>query len=387
MASEYIASRSNRIYFKSEITDSEINNMEGAQIAPVTKFDVKANRKLLFRRDKTGYRSEVPILGPQRELIEFSLECYGTGWSGGGSKPSLAPLLESGFCRSSELKSSLVVSSSTGNSVTLQSDADLVVGSAVAFGSEIRFVEAVLGSRDFSLNAPFTVELGLGAELMGCANLSLGDEVLPLSILDAWSPQQAVQRFLAGAVADQLRILINNDFLEIAARGFARRLIDSVSGPVDVAFPSEPAGGSPLMNSPIGGHLGQAFLGLPGGRLCTLTSAEVRIDNDIEPRTDEFGCFETKAFILGGRRVSLDLTVFERSDDLSQAMYRSAVNNEPFSVMLQVGNQPGSMFAVYLPAVLFPVPQFNEGKSRLLWQFQGATAMGAQNDEIYVAMR
>jgi len=79
--------------------------------------------------------------------------------------------------------------------------------------------------------------------------------------------------------------------------------------------------------------------------------------------------------------------VFERNDALSQALYTKAVNNEPVPVMLQMGTQSGSMFAVYLPSVLFPVPAFNDDQPRLLWQFRNAVAMGLQNDEIFIAMR
>jgi hypothetical protein len=55
--------------------------------------------------------------------------------------------------------------------------------------------------------------------------------------------------------------------------------------------------------------------------------------------------------------------------------------------MLQIGNQAGSIFGIYLPAVLFSVPQFDDRQSRLLWRFQSSLAIGAQNDEIYIAQR
>jgi hypothetical protein len=389
MANEYIASLSNRIFIKSEIDSPELNDMASADIAPVTSFSLTSNRKLLYRRDKTGYRSESPVMGPQRELIEFNLEAYGTGWSGGLTKPAISPILESGLCQSSQLGASHVVQSSSSNSVTLQADASLTIGTGLAFGSEIRFVESISGPRDFTLNAPFSIQLSSGAQLDGCANLASGDAANSMAILDSWAPSQAVQRFVTGAVSDQLKISVNNDFLEIAAKGYARNLYDSVSGigGSEFTFPEAPLNTSALENSPIAGHLGQAFIGVPAARVCTLTQAEIRIDNNIEPRTDEFGCFSTKAFVLGRRRVSIDLTVFERNDELSQALYTKAVNNEPVPVMLQMGTQPGSMFAVYLPSVLFPVPAFNDSQSRLLWQFRNAVAMGLQNDEVFIAMR
>jgi len=389
MANEYIASLSNRIYIKSETDFPEQNSMADANVAPVTSFALSSNRKQLFRRDKTGYRSESPVMGPQRELIQFNLESYGTGWSGGNIKPAIAPILESGMCNSADLSPALIVQSSSGTSISLQADAALNIGKGLAFGSEICFVESISGPRDFTVNAEFTIQLSAGSQLDGCANLALGDVVNTMSILDSWAPSQAVQRFVSGAVTDELKISVNNDFLEIAAKGYARNMFDSVSGSggVEFQFPEVPDSGSPLANSPIAGHLGQAFIGVPSGRLCTLTQAEIRIDNSIEPRTDEFGCFSTKAFVLGRRKVSIDLTVFERNDQLSQALYTKAVNNEPVPVMLQMGSQPGSMFAVYLPAVLFPVPAFSDSQPRLLWQFRNAIAMGLQNDEIFIAMR
>lgn len=389
MANEYIASSSNRIYVKSENDFPELNNMADAEVAPVTSFALTSNRKLLYRRDKTGFRSESPVMGPQRELIEFTLESYGTGWSGGTFKPPIAPMLESAMCESTQLGAAFTVQSNSGTSVTLDADAVISVGMGLAFGSEIRFVESVSGPRDFTLNAAFSIQLAAGATLDGCANLASGDATRTMAILDTWAPSQAIQRYVTGAITDQMRIRVNNDFLEFALRGFARNLYDNVSGVGgdDFEFPSAPNGSTPLVNSPIAGHLGQAFIGFPVSRLCTLTSAEVRVENNIEPRTDEFGCFQTKAFVLGRRRVSLDLTVFERNDELSQALYAKAVNNEPVPVMLQIGNQPGSMFAIYLPSVLFPVPAFNDSETRLLWQFRNAVAMGLQNDEIFIAMR
>lgn len=389
MALEYISSLSNRIYIKSENDSPELNSMADAKVAPITAFALSSNRKQLYRRDKTGYRSESPLMGPQRELIEFNLETYGTGWAGGTLKPAIAPILESGMCRGAQLGTLYTVSSATGNSVTLSADATLAVGTGLCLGAEIRFVAAVTGPRDFTLNAPFTAALTAGSTLEGCANLSLGDSTQTMSILDTWAPDQAVQRFVTGAVADKLSISVNNDFLEITAKGYARNLYDSVSGigGEEFVFPETPTGSAPLDNAPIAGHLGQVFIGAPATRVCTLTQAEITIDNNIEPRTDEFGCFQTKAFVLGRRNVKLDLTVFERNDTLSQELYTKAVNNEPIPVMLQMGSQNGSLFAVYMPSVLFPVPDFNDSQTRLLWQFKNAIAMGLANDEIFIAMR
>lgn len=389
MASEYISSLSNRIFLKSETDFPDLSTMAEAELAPVTTFALSSNRRQLFRRDKTGFRSEAPVLGPQRELLEFNLESYGTGWSGNAGKPAVAPLLESGMGNSITMGSSLIVASASNMNVTLTADAALSIGMGLAAGSEIRFIASIAGPRDFTLNAPFTAQLSNGSTLDLCANLAPGDSVRSMSILDTWAPAQAVQRFITGAVADQMRIRVNNDFLEIETKGYARSLYDNVSGVggANFVFPDTPAAGQSAISAPIAGHLGQVWIGSPASRFCTLTQAELRIDNNIEPRTDEFGCYETKGFVLGRRKVSLDLTIFERNDLLSQLLYSNAVLNQPVSVMLQMGTQPGSLFAIYLPAVLFPVPAFNDAQPRLLWQFRNALAMGASNDEVFIAMR
>lgn len=389
MASEYIATHSNRIYLKSEVDHPELNEMTEAQLAPVTSLRVSAKRKQLFRQDKTGYRSETPVLGPQRELIEVAMQAYGTGWDGGSLKTAISPLLESGLAAATTVGSSYTVAAVSGTSITFDADTTLAVGAALVFGQEMRFVAALSGPRDVTLNAAFTMEPSAGSTLLGSVGLRAGDSVRPMSVLDTWSPSQAVQRYLTGVAADKLMIEINNDFLEVSMKGYAQNLYDSVSGVggAGFLFPPAPAGAGNVLASPIAGHLGQAILGIEGTRVCTMTEAKITIDNNIEPRTDEFGCYGTKAFVLGKRRVTLDLTLFERNDSLSQALYAAAVNNTPVPVMLQVGNQQGGMFGIYLPAVLFAIPDFDDKQARLLWRFQASLALGAENDEVFLAQR
>jgi hypothetical protein len=389
MPSEYIATHSNRVYLKSEIDHPELNEMSEAQIAPVTSLRVSTKRKQLFRQDKTGYRSETPVLGPQRELIEVAMNLYGTGWDGGSTKTPISPVLESGFCAATRVGQSFGVAAVTGSNVTFDSDTNLAPGDALVFGQEMRFVAALAGPRDVTLNAPFTLEPSAGATLQGSAGLNAGDSLRTVSALDTWSPAPAVQRLLTGLVADKLTIEINNDFLEIGMKGYAQNLFDSVSGSggAGFVFPPAPSGAANILASPIAGHLGQAVVGVDGTRVCTLTEARITIDNNVDPRTDEFGCYGTKAFVLGKRRVTLDMTLFERNDSLSQSLYARAVNNAPVPVMLQVGNQAGAMFGIYLPAVLFAVPEFDDKQARLLWRFQSSLALGAANDEIFIAQR
>jgi hypothetical protein len=386
MANEYVSTLSNRIFIQSENDQPGTQNFETARLAPLTALQIRNSRKQIFRRDKTGYRGEQPVIGPQRELVEFKTEGYGTGWDGGAGKPAVSVLLESGLCAPTALGSAYPVQSVSGTNVTLSQDAMLAVGMGVSFGSEIRFIVAVLGARDFTLNAPFTVEVANGNVLDGCANVQPGDSARTMALLETWSPAEAVQRVMRGAVIDELTIRVNNDFLEIAAQGYAKSLTDSASsGGTANTVPPAPLGQLPA--APIAGHLGQVWMNSPAARVCTLTQAEIRIDNNIEPRTEEFGCYGAKDYLLGRRTVRLDLSLYGRNDELSHELYAKARNNEPVSVMLQIGNQPGSMFAVYLPAVLLPIPVFDDSDTRLLWRFRDAVALGLQNDEVFIAMR
>ncbi len=389
MPAEYIGTHSNRIYLKSEIDHPGTNDMTASQVAPVTSLRVANKRKQLIRRDKTGFRSETPVLGPQRELVELSMLSYGTGWDGGAGKTAISPILESGMAAATNLGGSHSVSTVNGAQLSFAADANLSVGNALSFGSEMRFVAAVSGPRDITLNAAFNAVPTAGSVVVGCANLAAGDSVRTMALLDTWTPAQSVQRFLTGVTADQLSININNDFLEVGMRGYAQNMLDSVSGNggVGFVFPSPPTGQGQTLAAPIAGHLGQAIVGSEGISICTLTEAKITVDNGIDPRTEEFGCYGTKAYTLGRRRVSLDMTVFERNDTLSQTLYSNAANNIPTPVMLQIGNQPGSMFAIYLPAVLFAIPEFEDTESRLLWRFRSGLAFGAENDEIYLAQR
>jgi hypothetical protein len=387
MANEYVATLSNRIYVKSESDHPAVNNMEAAELAPVTSLQILNNRRQLFRRDKTGFRGDTPVAGPQRELVEFTMEGYGTGWSGGAAKPAVSAILESGFCRATALGAGYPVQAASGANVTLSQDAPLTIGAGLAFGAEIRFVEAISGPRDFTLNAAFSMDLTAGAMLEGCAMMQPGDQTRAMAVLDTWTPSEAVQRLMTGAVSDKLTLTINNDFLEFSAKGYAKALLDNVSGAGGAGFVFPPPPALANAAAPIAGHLGQAWIGAPAGRVCTLTQAVIRIDNNIEPRTEEFGCYGAKDFVLGRRKVALDFTLYGRNDELSNSLYAKAVNQEPVPITLQIGNQPGSMFAIYLPAVLLPVPAFNDAQPRLLWQFRNAVAMGPRNDEIFVAMR
>ena len=67
------------------------------------------------------------------------------------------------------------------------------------------------------------------------------------------------------------------------------------------------------------------------------------------------------------------------------ALYQASRQRSPIGVMLQLGQQEGQLFGVYLKSVVPEVPEFDDGETRLQWQFSNCRAQGTFNDELFVA--
>jgi hypothetical protein len=388
MSTDYILSNNNRIFVRQEAESNDLLEMSTAELVPALQFEYRSDREQLLREDKTGSRSRIAISGPVREVHQFYMKYYGTGWSGAG-RNAVSALTESALWSSAVEAPAVEVVAASGSQISLVSGLNLGIGAALGYGGEIRFVEAVLSENDYQLNAPFSMGIGPGAILENCLSHQPGDVPQRLAIMDDWSPGGAVRRLFKGAVVDRLKISVNNEFLEMEAYGYAQKMFDNVSAvyPEGQVFPESPLMNGSGWSQPIPGHLGQAIVGDQGERLCALTAAEIEIDNNVEPRAHEFGCFEAKNFVPGKRKVAVSISVYQRTDAMSRYIYEKASHNEPVSLMIQMGTQAGSLFAVYLPAVLFPVPEFDDSKSRLVWRFSNGMAVGGRNDEIFLAMK
>lgn len=388
MSVDYISSASNRIFIRRESTTGDSMEMAAAGLAPVLQFEYRSERDQLIREDKTGIRSRMAITGPTRQLHEFYMKYYGTGWSSEGGN-AVSALTESALWNSAVSAPGVEVVAANGNQLTVAAGSNLAVGTALGYGAEIRFIEAVISESEFQLNAPFSIGLGPGSVLESCLVHQPGDDPQSLAILDDWAPTSAVKRLFKGAIVDRLKMSIKNEFLEMEAYGYAQKMFDNVVNNYaeGQTFPEAPLLSGAAWSQPIPGHLGQVLIGQQNGRLCALTAAEIEIDNNVEPRTNEFGCFETKGFVPGKRKVSVSFSVYQRTDEMSRFLYERAVRNEPVSIMIQVGTQPGSLFAVYLPSVLFPMPEFEDKKDRVVWRFSDGIAIGGRNDEVFLAMK
>lgn len=389
MALEYISTFSNVFYLRADTNAGEPLQLAEARRAPIESLQVAVKRKQLFRNDKTGYRSRAAVLGPQREDVNLSLTANVTGWADRNEEPSLGPLFASAVSAEGQSGTNLTVDSVAGSNVTVLGTPDVWVGMALSFSDEIRFVRSVIDPNTFELNGSFSAPLQQGSILFGCKTYAPGGTAETFELFEYWSPSAAVQRAVSAACANRTTFEINSDFVTMSIEGFAKTVTDSVTNSMaPLEFPTlasaNPQNESIL--SPIAGHLGQAVFGASGKRICTIVQGKVSIDNGIQTRSDEFGCFGTKSFTLGRRTVELDLNLYQRNDEISQELFATAVRNEPVSIMLQLGSGQGNMMGIYLPSVLMPVPSFVDSESRVLWKFNGAQSVGSQDDEVFLAL-
>jgi hypothetical protein len=209
-----------------------------------------------------------------------------------------------------------------------------------------------------------------------------------VTLFDYWSPSTAVQRILAGMAVDTLSIKLNGDFHEFNFSGQAQDLVDTSSfesGQFGLsAFPAEPTV-APINYSIIPGNLGQVWLGTSPTRFYTLTAANVTFTNNVDLRASEFGAILPRAIAPGQRTVSINFSIFEMDDTATAALYQAARQKSPISVMMQLGQQQGELFGIYMSNVVPDVPAFDDSQTRLQWQFQNCRAQGSVDDEIYLA--
>ena len=213
-------------------------------------------------------------------------------------------------------------------------------------------------------------------------------ELPSASIFDYWDPATAVQRLLSGVAVDQVEILVNGDFHEFHFSGMAQDVVDSSSYTGQVAnaenYPAEPTLGA-FDYSIVPGNLGQAWLGSTPSQFFTIANASVVLKNNLDLRMKEFGTNLARSISPGQRTVAASFDLYSQDDDATAALYQAARQQSPVSVMFQLGEVEGQVMAVHLNSMIPEVPEFNDGKNRLQWQFRPSRAQGTVNNEIAVA--
>lgn len=385
----YISSNDNRFYVALEQAYGNAAAVSAANRIPAVKLVTKQQTEKIQRKDKTGSRTFAGNPSGLRRQTSFQLKTYMATWTDQTAAPAHGPLFQACFGSGpTQSAGGTVAMWNAPSTLGFAAPHGLTPGQAVSSGGEIRFVTAIVDTQNVQLNAPFSVPPGTNSQTSPTATYQPATDLQSVTLFDYWSPATAVQRVVAGAAVDTVTIKVNGDFHEFDFSGQAQDLLDTSSfqnGQCGLlSFPPEPLV-SAISYSIIPGHMGQVWLGSAPERFFTLTDAEVSFSNNLDLRAQEFGADLPSAIVPGQRNVSLKFSIYQQDDSATQALYQAARQRSPISVMIQLGEQPGQLFGVYMNSVVAEVPGFDDSDKRQQWQFQSCRAQGSNNDEVFVA--
>jgi hypothetical protein len=385
----YISSNANRWYCARETSYGHVPAITVANRIPAVSMTAQHHRQKSERKDKTGSRTWAGMPVGMRKQTEFSLTSYMRDWADTSALPPHGPLFESALGGAGHMSAGGTPTTGTTDfSARFAAPHGLTPGQAVASGGEIRFVAAVLDPTAVFLNAPFSLPPVVGLPMGVTATYNLAAELPSVSVFDYWDPSTAVQRVMCGAAVDRMKVKLNGDFHEFEFKGMAQDLLDSASfvseqGAMEV-FPAEPTGAG-TGYSPVPGNLGQVWLGVIPNRLFTVSQASIEVRNNLEMRDKEFGSMLPRGITPGDRGVFMNLELFGQDDQATTALYQAARQEDPISVMFQLGQTGGQLMGIYLKSMVPDVPQFDDSEKRLKWTFRDTRAQGTADDEIVVA--
>ncbi|SPE39708.1 conserved hypothetical protein [Candidatus Sulfopaludibacter sp. SbA3] len=387
--STYISSKANRFYTALESAYGSVAAITADHRIPALNLTIRQQREVVTRKDKTGTRTFAGLPAGGRLKTNFELHTYMTSWQNSAGAPGYGPLFQSALGGTPQQFAGGTVATSTADGkVGFAAAHGLAAGQALASGGEIRFVAAIIDTANVQLNVPFTALPAAGAVLGAAVTYAPATELPSVSVFDFWSPATAVQRLLSGAAVDEMQIAINGDYHEFHFSGVAQDVVDSSSFSANAgqlqSFPQEPALAG-FDYSIVPGNMGQAWLGTTPSQFFTVTNASVVLKNNLDTRTREFGSNLPRAISPGEREVTASLDLFSQDDTATAELYQAARQQSPISVMFQLGQVIGQLMGVYLKSVIPEVPEFNDGKARLQWQFRPSRGQGTADDEIAVA--
>ncbi len=385
----YILSNDNRYYVALEQSYGTAAVAASGNRIPAVKLTIKQQTEKIQRKDKTGSRTFAGNPSGLRRDTSFQLKSYMSNWADQTALPAHGPLFQACLGAAATISGvGTVAGNPTSTQVAFTAPHGLVPGHAISSGGEMRFISAIVDNLTVQLHAPFTTPPAISTQTGPAAVYQPANLLNSVTIFDYWSPGTSVQRILSGAALDTLTLRVNGDFHEFDFGGQAQDLLDSSSfqnGQSGLsAFPAEPAI-APFNYSIIPGHLGQVWLGTLPNRFFTLTAAEITFQNNLDLRAREFGVLLPTAISPGLRSVTLDFSLYQLDDSATQALYQAARQQSPISVMIQLGQQQGQLFGIYMKSVIPEVPQFDDSQRRQQWQFQNCRAQGSVDDEIFVA--
>jgi len=385
----YISSNDNRFYVGAESAYGQIPTVAASNRIPSVKLKARQAFENTVRHDKTGGRTFLGLPAGTRKKTSFELSTYLSSWDGLTTEPSYGPMFRAAMGHTVLTYSGASLDSAISPTrLQFPSAHGLVAGQAVSFGGEIRFATAIPTGTQIDINAPFSILPTSGAPLGATVTYKLSKDLPSASIFDYWDPTDAVHRVISGAAVNKLAVKINGDFHEFAFTGPACDVVDSssyISGQGGLTqFPAEPTIGA-YNYSIVPGHLGQVWLGSSPQQFFTLTGGQMVLDNGIDLRNNEFGSDTPRSFSAGRRKVALDLSLFQMDDSATRGLYQAARQRSPITAMMQLGQQPGQLFGIYMKSVVPEVPEFDDAETRLQWKFTENRAQGTADDELVVA--
>lgn len=385
----YILSNDNRFYVAVEQSYGTAAAITASNRIPAVKLTAKQQTEKVQRADKTGSRTFAGLPSGLRVQTSFGLKTYMANWGDTSALPPHGPLFQGSMGGTPTQSAGGTIASMSGStSLTFAAPHGLTPGAAVTSGGEIRFVTVVVNANTIQINAPFAATPAINSQTGPTAMYPTAESLPSLTFYDYWSPTTAVQRILGGMAVDTLSIKVNGDFHEFDFSGQAQDLVDTTSfesGEFGMSsYPAEPSV-APINYSIVPGNLGEIWLGSSPTEFFTLTSATITFSNNLDLRAQEYGATLPQAIVPGQRSVEMNFSVYEMDDMATAGLYQAARQKSPISVMLQLGQQQGELFGLYMQSVVPQVPAFDDSDKRLQWQFQSCRAQGSVNDEIYAA--
>jgi hypothetical protein len=385
----YISSNANRWYCAKESAYGRIPGITEANRIPAVGMTAQQQREKSQRKDKTGSRTWAGMPQGMRRHATYDLTSYMRDWADMSSLPPQGPLFEGALGADGVLwGGGTPTIGSNETSVKFAAAHGLTPGQAIASNGEIRFVAAVADPTTVVLNAPFSAAPVPGLPIGATATYAPSAELPSLSLFDYWDPSSAIQRVLCGAAVDRMTVKMNGDFQEFEFKGMAQDLVDSGSFALGqggaTAFPAEPTDHTSTY-SPVPGNLGQVWLGVIPNQFLTVSAASIEVRNNIEMRNKEFGSMVPRGISPGAREVLMTLELFSQDDEATTALYQAARQQDPVSVMFQLGQVGGQLMGIWLKSLIPDVPQFDDSDKRLKWRFRDTRAQGTADDEIVVA--
>jgi hypothetical protein len=385
----YISSRNNRYYAAVESNYGVAAPVTAAQRFSGIWLDAQQEHERPRRRDKTGTRTDQGIAGTLRRRTRWSLKTYLYSRESGEQAPRYGTLIEGALGGAAQgTAGGKSLASISGLSLGFTQAHGLRPGEAVAVGNDLRLVSAAPDEQTVLLCAPLSAGVQSGDVTGGAVSYAPAVQLSGVTLYDYWSPATAVQRLLRGAAVDLMEVRVNADFHEFTFQGEAADLVDDKSFESGMggltAFPQEPALET-MYDGPVPGHLGQAWMGTGPDQLHTLADARIRVRNNVDFRSKDFGSLAPRCIVAGDREVMVDLELYSQDRAVFDGIYQAARQRSAVPLLIQMGESAGAMCAVYIPALIPAVPELLDGEERLRWRLRGSVALGTAEDEIHVA--